>query len=135
MSGTDEAAYRAQLLATAKAAAVPVVSEVAAGVPPDELAGLTADELRALVIVLAEAAGGDMPRLRAIAGADDDLGAETAYDLIAPDFDDAGFEFHREAGDALDVLAPTRALVLWECPELTDRRRPAVSEPAGAAAA
>jgi len=129
------AGYRAQLLAAAKAAAVPVVSQVAVDETPDQLMGMTAAQLRALVIVLAEAAAGDMPRLRAIAAADDDLGAETAYDLIAPDWDDVdGNEFRREAHDALDGLAPARALVLWQCQELTDRVQVA-SEPAGAAAA
>lgn len=63
-------AYRAALVARAKAVAVPVASCVAASLAPAHLTGsMTRDELAALVVVLAEAA--EPGRLRAVVAAQD----------------------------------------------------------------
>lgn len=61
--------------------------------------------------------------------------ATEAYELIAPDWDDVGWEWRNEAAAELADMVGGEVRVLWQCQELTDRAgRPDVSEPAGAAA-
>jgi hypothetical protein len=71
VTGRLTPANRAALIATAKRAATPVASCVAASIPPAHILGkMTRAELSALVIVLAEAV--DHARLREVIAAGDD---------------------------------------------------------------
>jgi hypothetical protein len=47
--------------------------------------------------------------------------AAEAYELIAPDWDDVGWEWRNEAAAELADLAGGEVRVLWQCQELTDR--------------
>jgi hypothetical protein len=102
-----DAAYRAHLVACAKAVAVPVAASVAASLPPSRLLdSMTRDELAALVIVLAE--GADPDRLSDIVTARDEPATDGEL-LVWPDPEDVGYGWRREAalefGDAKGAVA------------------------------